>query len=185
MRTPSASPSPPTGPGRALRIVRAVVLRGAVLALVWVVLAGWDAAYAGYGAVSVGAATALSLAMFPVTAPPPGTVPPWRRARAIAELPLWFLGKSIVGGADVAWRALKRPVDIQPAVVRAPCVLSEGNTRQLALLMMNLMPGTMVQRVVDDGATVELHTLAEALHPARQWEELQHRVAAAFGQPTR
>lgn len=64
------------------------------------------------------------------------------------------------------------------------------------MLLMNLMPGTMVQRAVavdKDGrlldadcpgtvATgVELHTLSEDLAPARQWAELEQRVAAAYG----
>lgn len=58
------------------------------------------------------------------------------------------------------------------------------------------MPGTMVQRAVtmdSDGrlteadrpgavATgVELHTLSEDLAPARQWAELERRVAAFYG----
>lgn len=180
MTTPSRS----TRMVRAWRIARAVLSRGTLLALIWVVFAGWDAAYAGYGTVSVAAATALSLAMFPVSAGRSRTAPfRWRRVGAILTLPLWFVGKSIVGGTDVAWRAAKRPVDIEPAVVSAPCLLSPGDSREVALLMMNLMPGSMVQRVTDD--TVELHTLSEALGPERQWDSLQRRVAAAFGESVR
>ena len=48
---------------------------------------------------------------------------------------------------------------------------------------MNLMPGSMVQRELAEDR-VELHTLSPTLAPA-QFDELQHRVAAAFSLPGR
>lgn len=165
-----------------LRVLCAALLRGGLLALVWVVLAGWDGDYALYGVVSVAAATGLSMAMFPVRGGgSPSTASLWRRSAAIATLPLWFIWKSVVGGVDVAWRALRRPVDVDPAVITAPCRLPDGNALQVALLMMNLMPGTMVQRVIGDGDTVELHTLSSELDPVKQWEALQDRIERALG----
>lgn len=174
-------------------LVEAVV-RAILLAVGWIALAGWEADYALYGVISVGAATALSLALLP-----PGRVrvaaslrP--RRAAAVLRLIGWFLGQAFVGGADVARRAVRRRPDIDPAVVPAPFTLPPGPGRETAMLLMNLMPGTMVQRIItadgretaDAGRTaagVELHTLSEELAPARQWSQLQRRVAAAFGVP--
>lgn len=129
------------------RWIAATAARALVLGVLWVLLAGWDAGYALYGVVGVGLATACSLALLP----PRGQV--WvgtwpRRVWHTMVLLGWFAGKSAVGGADVAARALRRPVAIDPAVVRAPVRLPEGHARQLALLMMNLMPGSMVQRVL-------------------------------------
>lgn len=184
---------------RWLRVLSVGFLRGGLLAILWVLLAGWDRDYVGYGVVSVLAATALSLAMFPVHSGGQPAASSLRRQgdsrqrgapslrqriTAIMTLPLWFIWKSMVGGVDVAWRALRSPVDIEPIVVKAECQLPNGNSLQMALLMMNLMPGTMVQRVIGDGDCVELHTLSAALQPEMQWENLQRRVAAAFGDPS-
>lgn len=182
------------------RWIAAAAARGLVLGVLWVFLAGWEADYALYGVVGVGLATACSLALLPPRGPV--RVARWpRRAWHTLVLLGWFAGKSASGGADVAVRALRRPVDIDPAVVHAPVRLPEGHARQLALLMMNLMPGSMVQRAFPDagegggapesaaagpdgaaGPTVELHTLAVSLKPAEQWEQLQRRVGAALGE---
>lgn len=155
------------------------MIRGLALALVWVALAGVDAEYAVYGAISVAAATAMSLALVPPTPARPRTWP--RRLGAGLGLGLWFVRQSVVGGIDVARRVLRRRPDIAPAVVVAPFALPSGHARELALTLMNVMPGTMVQRVRADEDAVELHTLAVELEPAQQWQQLQHRVGAAAG----
>lgn len=175
--------------------VVAVLLRALIFTLVWGSLAGAAPEYAIYGVVAVVAATGFSLVLLP----PRRSVQigGWpRRVWYTLVLVAWFIGRSAVGGVDVAVRAMKKRVDIAPAVVRAPLLLPDGHGRQVALLMMNLMPGSMVQRVItrsgvdadltghtadDIATTVELHTLSESLQPAQQWAQLQHRVAAATG----
>lgn len=177
------------------RWVMAGVLRAVVLGLLWGALSGADPDYLVYGAVSVTLATALSLLLLPPSArsSPRG----WpRQLGSVAVLLGWFLGQSVLGGLDVARRVLARPVDIDPSVVTAPFALEPGHARQLALVMMNLMPGSMVQQVVSaegepaDNTTrgpvrppsaVQLHTLSPQLDPADQWARLQRRVGAAFG----
>lgn len=154
-----------------MRYVVAVILRVVVLAVVWEAVSSWEPDYALYGLVSVVAATALSLRL----------VPPGRmlRIRGAVALAGWFLYKAVAGGIDVARRAVLPTVDIEPAVVRARIHLPPGHARELAVLLMNLMPGTMVQR--RHGEEVELHTLSRELGPVQQWEALQDRVARAFG----
>lgn len=210
----------------ALRWVSAVVIRTVFLALVWLLLAGPDPDYAIYGAVSVAAALLMSLWLQPPVRI--GAAPAGRGSAADASAPeelrrgevpaavhqgaagvvlvVWFLWQSVIGGADVALRAVRRRVDVDPVIERAPFLLPEGHARQLALLLMNLMPGSMVQQVIGQAATddesgdahgsagrqgaenteeiVELHSLAAALRPAQQWEHLQQRVGAAFGHST-
>lgn len=163
-------------------------LRAVVLALLWVFFAGWDLDYAGYGVVSVLAATAMSLVLLPPTQTPnPARWP--QRIWFSVRLAAWFLRQSALGGVDVARRAFAARPDIAPAVVVAPVQLPEGHSRQLAMLLMNLMPGSMIQRgpLVPDhqpegeaGEVVELHTLAAALDPAEQWRQLQLRAGRAF-----
>lgn len=175
----------------------ATVMRAFGLTLVWGALSGWRSQYAVYGAVAIAVATGFSLLLLPPRRQVQlGAWP--KRAWLTLVLINWFLARSAQGGVDVALRALKRPADIAPIVVPAPMLLPDGHARQVALLMMNLMPGSMVQRVVTGPAVdpavtsespekammVELHSLAEALQPAEQWAILQRRVGAAAGTRT-
>lgn len=163
-----------------MRWVVAAVLRAVLLGVLWLAWSGAGREYVGYGVVAVIVATAVSLAVLP-----PGPVRPatWAR-RTIAWITLagWFGWQSVRGGVDVALRALRRTPDIAPEVFDAPQHLPTGDARQLAMVLMNLMPGSMVQRIGDE--RVELHTLAAELSPVRQWEELNRRVGAAFGEPS-
>ena len=173
-----------------MRWLIAAVSRALPLGLIWLILTGPEVDYALYGLVSVTTATALSLTLLP----PGPDRPRGRVARAAHSLALagWFLRQTLVGGVDVALRAVRRTPDIAPEVVVAPFLLPPGRGRQLAMALMNLMPGSMVQQVVDasgrpadapdaDPTAVELHTLSGELAPAAQWEELQGRVARAVG----
>lgn len=160
-----------------MRFAVAVTGRAAVFSLVWAALGSWGQDYILYGLVSVLAATALSIALIP-----PGDlrVRQWpRRALGVAALAGWFLRKAVHGGMDVSLRAVRSAPDVDPVVVTAPLRLPPGHARGMALLLMNLMPGSMVQRVVGDD--VELHTLSASLKPAQQWDALQRRVGIAFG----
>ncbi|GAA1809017.1 Na+/H+ antiporter subunit E [Nesterenkonia flava] len=170
------------------------VVRAALVTLLWIFFAGWNPEYVAYGMVSIAAATALSLWLLPPREP--SRLQRWPlRVWFSAVLFVWFLGQSVAGGVDVAVRALRRPVKIEPAVVVAPLQLPEGHARQRALLMMNLMPGSMIQRVTDGAgdparvtstgwtttpAQVELHTLSASLNPAAQWQSLQQKVSRAM-----
>lgn len=178
------------GSRRVLDVSVSVVLRAVLLAVLWVALAGWTADYAVYGLVSVALAVVFSLALLP---PRPARLRSWpARAWGLATLAAWFLGQSVRGGVDVALRALRPAPDIEPAVLSAPIELPAGPARQVALILMNLMPGSMVQRMVTAaGETadaldarahhVELHTLSTALQPVAQWRGLQWRVGRALG----
>ena len=167
---------------RAGIVLAAGLLRAALLAALWVLFTGWTAQYAVYGVVSVVAATGLSLVLLPPhSAPRPHRWP--RRAVFTVVLISWFLGQSVRGGIDVALRAIKPTPDIAPAVVAGAVELPEGHARQLAMVLMNLMPGSMIQDgpyTHHDLAQVQLHTLSPDLDPSAQWSTLQHRVARAF-----
>lgn len=165
-----------------MKYVIAGILRATVLAIIWVFFAGWSADYAIYGVVSVAAATAFSLALLPPQGNPNPLAWP-RRAWFVTLLLGWFLWQSAKGGVDVAIRALKRTPDIDPEVITAKVALPEGHARQVAMLMMNLMPGSMIQRgplTTEGPDAVELHTLSATLKPAEQWRQLQQRTARAF-----
>lgn len=181
-----------------MRWLVAAVLRAGILGVLWAGFTSASMDYAVYGLVSVLACTLMSLWLIPPESPT--QIARWpRRVWFSGALCLWFLWQSVLGGVDVAVRSLRRPVRIDPTVVRASIDLPEGHARQLAMVLMNLMPGSMIQRTTDDGGAtalvttdqysaarcaspqqVELHTLAPELDPARQWKQLQHRVSRAF-----
>lgn len=155
-------------------------LRFVALGLVWLALSGADPANLVYGVIAAAAATALSLALLPPADP---SVRHWpARLWGTIVLVAWFLQQSVIGGVDVARRAVWPTIDIAPAVVDVDVTLPEGPAQQLSLLLMNLLPGSMVQHVKDiDGKPVaEIHTLSMDLKPKVQWETLQRRVQLAF-----
>lgn len=169
-----------------MKWIIAAVLRATIFLLLWVGFSQGNPDYWGYGLISVAVATALSLVLLP-----PVPVSPAKLPRILVNgvsLGVWFLKQSIVGGIDVALRALKPRMDIDPIVVQAPLTLPPGASQNIALILMNLMPGSMVQRLVDKNGTtahhpdsvvdhVELHSLSEQLKPADQWAELQKRCS--------
>ena len=97
-------------------------------------------------------------------------------------LAAWFFQQSVVGGIDVARRAILPTVDIAPAVVAVEVTVAEGPDQQLCYLLMNLLPGSLVQHVktVNGKPVAEIHTLSLKLAPAEQWDTLQHRVQQAL-----
>lgn len=158
--------------------VTATVVRAVLFAGLWWALSRGDAGYLGYGVAVVAAATALSLAVAPPARRPAPRTWPARFARSLM-LAGWFLGKSFAGGIDVALRALRPTADIDPYVETVPVTLPAGAPRELASLMINLMPGTVIQDAT--AGAIELHVLSPDLDAAGQWAELERRVAGAFG----
>lgn len=163
-----------------MRWIISIVLRVAAFGIIWAALSGASGDTLAYGIVSVLAATALSLGLMPPGQPKfklwPGRI--W----GTIVLAAWFLQQSIRGGIDVARRALTRRVDIAPEVVDVDVELPEGPAREVCYLLMNLLPGSMVQRVrtTELGTIAEVHTLSMDLNPEDQWQRLQDRVQQAF-----
>ena len=112
-----------------------ILYRGGLFLILWLVLAGADPVGLAFGAVAVTLATALSLRLLP---PAPGRSP-WR---ALALLPR-FLRRSLIGGVDVARRALDPRLPLAPAWQTVPCHLPAGG-RFLIGSEFSLMPGTLV-----------------------------------------
>lgn len=163
-----------------MRWAISTLLRGMVFGVVWVALSGASSDTLVYGIVAVIAATALSLGLMPPGQPQPKL---WfARSWGTIVLAAWFLQQSLRGGLDVARRALTRRVDIAPEVVDVDVELPEGPGREVCYLLMNLLPGSMVQRVktTEQHTVAEIHTLSTDLKPQDQWTRLQDRVQQAF-----
>lgn len=130
--------------GRAVQVAR----RGVVLAAVWLVLAGTslEAMLLGLGCVSL--ATWLSLRLMPEGAP-------IRLFPLIAMAPRFVL-RSLIGGLDVARRALDPRLPINPGWLEIVTALPDGGRVALGGEL-SLMPGTLAAG--SDGDRLLIHTL--------------------------
>ncbi len=121
-----------------------------VLALVWLALNGLDGWWFGLLAASVGAVVGGLLAS--------GQPHPWRPHR-LAGFALFFLVESFKGGIDVAWRAFRPDLPINPEFHRCRLDLPEGQPRTLMVSVISLLPGTLSADLSDDGRELIIHTL--------------------------
>ena len=120
-----------------------VILLGAV----WLVLTGADTKGLAVGAVAVPVATWLSLRLMPARRP----MLVWR---LVLHLPSFVAG-SVLGGLDVARRALAPHMPLKPGWVEVPARLPDGG-RVLMGAELSLMPGTLAAGMRGDRLLVHL-----------------------------
>lgn len=180
----------------AASVVRATTVRAVVAAALWWVLVEGQSQYLAYGLIAVPAAVAASLWLAPPRSPRPvspagpragtdrrpatGLRTGWpSRAGGLVRLVGWYAANVVRGAIDVAGRVLRSPVDADPVVVRTTTRLPAGASRQAAVAMYGLMPGSLVADT--DGETLWLHSLSADLGPEDQWRRLEEHVAAVAG----
>jgi multicomponent Na+:H+ antiporter subunit E len=131
---------------------RALVWRVAASLGLWLVLIGGpDPADRPAGLLAVLAATWVSLRLLPPRA--------WRVApTALVSLVLRFLHQSIVGGCDVAWRALDPRWRLRPGLLVYPTRFSSGPALTALSTLASLAPGTLATGPNASGAMV-IHCL--------------------------
>lgn len=162
--------------------VRAALVRGLVLLVLWWVLIEGDSSYLGYALIAVPLVVGASLMLSP---PQTGR---WRgvpgRLLAALRLAGWVIGQIVSGGVDVALRAVARQHGgrISPVSVLVP-VRATGTARAFCMGIFNLMPGTLVQgiRTYDGQDQAELHVLATELDAIGNWTSLEDRIFRVSG----
>jgi len=115
---------------------RSVVLRAAWFLVLWLVLIGADPTDLSAGALSAALATWVSLLLLP-----PGRAV--RSPAGMARLALRFLLQSVIGGVDVARRALDPRLPLRPGFVAYPVRFPPGMTRNVFTTLTSLLPGTV------------------------------------------
>jgi len=143
--------------------------RGAILALVWLVLAGPDPGSWVIGLPAVVLATWVSQRLVP---PLPCRIR-WLPALAFVR---YFLVESVRGGLDVASRTLAPRLRIAPGEIQYQSTLPEGAFMLLFGACVSLLPGTLTARV--EGHSLIVHALDLAGDPRAQLEELEGRIRA-------
>ncbi len=119
----------------------------------WLAISGWKTADLPVGLAAAAAAAWASLAL----SPPTGAR---LRLNALTELILYFFRGSIVAGFDVARRALRRDLDLDPGFISAPLRLPAGNARNAFCALASLAPGSLP--VGTDGDALLIHCLDRA-----------------------
>lgn len=160
----------------------ALLRRTLLFLLLWVVLVEGDPRYFGYALLAVPVAVTASLVWLPAGPPSQGRSGRRTVSRVLSAVLLlgWLVGQSVRGGIDVARRSLSRPVKVDPVEVVVPVHLT-GGSRAVALAVVGLLPGTIVDEVRDDEAVV--HTLSSDFDVAGTWRELERRVGDVIAAP--
>jgi multicomponent Na+:H+ antiporter subunit E len=125
--------------------VRAAMARGAGFFGFWLLLIGSDPADLAAGLFAAAAATWTSLRLLP---PSGGRL----RYAALARLALRFGQESIMGGVDVARRALSVRLPLRPGFIVYPVRLPPGPACNAFGALTSVLPGTLSAGVDDHGA---------------------------------
>ncbi|GAB6061066.1 Na+/H+ antiporter subunit E [Desulfonatronum parangueonense] len=159
---------------RDLRLLkpRMLIQRIVMFALLWWVLTQGGSPLSGLGIIAVAAASILSLWMIP-----PGA---WKlRIRGLLRFMPYFLHQSLLGGLDVARRALRPRMDLSPVVITHDMKFKSEPARVFFIWVVSLLPGTA--GVDLQGDTVSVHVLDESIADAWKLRELEDRIDDLFG----
>lgn len=151
------------------RIAASLTLRTALFAALWWMLTEGAAGSWAIGAPAVLIAAAVSTALIPqinlVWSEIPRFVP-------------FFLARSLLGGADVARRALHPSLPIFPALVDYPLKLPTGLPRVIMINIVSLLPGTLSVEAAEDRLTV--HVIDGRKDCLTELNIVESRVARLF-----
>lgn len=122
-----------------------------VLVLIWVALNGLSGLLVGSLAALAGAGLGAWLA--------PEEPYPWRPLRWLS-FAVFFLWESFKGGFDVALRALKPGLPIEPDFHSHSIALPPGKPTTMLISFISLLPGTLSVMLDKSGKALIVHSLA-------------------------
>ncbi len=152
--------------------LRRIVNRTALLALVWLVVTEADTHSLVPGVPIVIAGAALSLVLSPDSLM---AVHPMGALRFVR----FFAVQSVLGGVDVALRAIRPSMPLQPAIIRYPLRVTGRWPRVFLTNTISMLPGTLSSRLDDEA--IEVHVLDCSRPVMRELADVECRVADLFG----
>ncbi len=145
----------------------AIVIRTLSFALAWWVLTEGRGDSWGVGAVTVMFALVVSLVLSP----------PVRKRISLTgalNFAIFFLSKSIQGGIQVAFMALRPRLDMAPALLEMQLALPPGKARVMLIYTLNLLPGTVCVGI--EGDTLHLHVIDSRMHIESEMRMAESRI---------
>ena len=148
-----------------------------VFAVIWIALTGSGVAAEDAGDLLVGLAASMLASWLSLRLLPPGG----RGVSliALARMLPAFIGRSVLGGVDVAWRALHPRMPLKPGWVVVPTALPEGGARVALGGEFSLLPGTLVAGSREDDLLIHCLDTDQEIESAIRREE--HDIAASIG----
>lgn len=153
---------------QAFRLLERIV----VFVVLWWVLSEGDASSWLFGVPFVVFASAASLKLTPKR--------DWRLQPLSAVRFAWFFAtQSVVGGVDVALRALRPSMPLEPAFVEYPVRLPGQAARVLLANTVSLLPGTLSSGL--EGDTLIMHVLDHTQPIVAEVARVEEHIAATMG----
>lgn len=151
-----------------------IVSRGVLFSLIWWCLTDGVAASWWIGVPAVLLAVITSLALLPSS--------PIVWFELLRFVP-FFLARSLLGGADVAWRAFHPAIPIAPDIIEYPLRLPPGLSRVFMANAASLLPGTLTAEIGAD--CLKVHVLDKQKNFLTELEAVELYVARIFGLSTK
>ena len=146
--------------------VLAIVSRVVLFSIIWWILADGVVSSWWIGAPAVLFAVVASIALLP------RTCLVWYEFLRFVP---WFLKRSLLGGADVAWRAFHPSMPIFPSLIEYPLQLPPGLPRVIMANTVSLLPGTLSAEL--DHGVLQVHVLDSRRDIMTELESVEQCVA--------
>ncbi|MCG8485893.1 MAG: Na+/H+ antiporter subunit E, partial [Chromatiales bacterium] len=91
----------------------------------------------------------------------------------------FFFYRSLLGGVDVAWRAVHPRMPINPRLVEYPIQLPPGLPQVFMANIVSLLPGTLSAEL--SARLLRVHVLSSRGDVVPELEALERRIAGVFG----
>ncbi len=149
-----------------------MAVRGLCFGLLWWILTEGGSPFSVLALLGILSAVALSRHLMPVGS--------WQfHYGPLLRFGPYFFRQSLLGGADVASRALHPRMDVAPMVITHMFSLQKEQSRVFFLWVVSLLPGTAGVDLQGDKTFV--HVLDETFADKEQLRDLEKRIADLFG----
>ena len=148
---------------------RSIILRGTILSVIWWILTDGATVSCWIGIPAVVLASAASMTLLP-----PNNIILHEFLRFIP----FFLNRSLLGGVDVASRALKPAMPISPDLIEYSSRLPKGLPQVFLANTISLLPGTLSAAI--DQNILRIHVLDIQNDVLSELEDVERRVARVF-----
>lgn len=147
-----------------------ILSRGGLFSLIWWVLTNGATTSWWIGVPAVLLAVVVSVALLPAT--------PFVWYEFLRFVP-FFLMRSLLGGADVAWRAFHPGMSIAPDLIEYSLRLPPGLPQVFMANTVSLLPGTLSAAL--DRSVLKVHVLDSRRGVLTELEAMEQSVARIFG----